>query len=59
MNDNICLEFSKPFNLEKYGLFLKAKKLPEYKLRYDWQTGYCKHRKGYVRAANAAVQGGD
>ncbi len=37
MSDNIVLEFSKPFSIDKYELFLKAKKLPEHSLKYDWR----------------------
>lgn len=32
------LEFQKPFDVEKYTLFLKAKTLPEKQLKYCWKT---------------------
>lgn len=36
--DNISLEFTPPFTLDKYELFLKAKRLPERQLTYDWRA---------------------
>lgn len=36
--EQLTLQFAKPFNLDKYELFLKAKLLPEKQLKYDWKT---------------------
>lgn len=38
MSDELTLEFTRPFDLEKYALFLKAKTLPEKRLRYCWKN---------------------
>lgn len=35
--EHIILEFQKPFSLDNYDLFLKAKKLPEANLKYDYR----------------------
>lgn len=32
------VDFGAPFDLEKYRLFLKAKRLPESQLAYDWES---------------------
>jgi Type III restriction enzyme, res subunit/Helicase conserved C-terminal domain len=33
--NNLEIQFGRPWDLDKYGLFLKCKKLPEYRLHYD------------------------
>lgn len=38
VNDQIRVHFSKPWTLEKYKIFIKSKRLPEYNLKYCWKT---------------------